>query len=48
MKSRTIIEEMRKQSTANAKEIREVVEDGKRRMARLAEETAAQTLSLEK
>lgn len=47
-KSRVIIEEMRVQSTANAKEIREVVEDGKRRMARLAEETAAQTLSLEK
>ncbi len=47
-KSRVIIEEMRAQSTANAKEIREVVEEGKRRMARLAEETAAQTLSLEK
>ena len=47
-KSRVIIEEMRAQSTANAKEIREVVEEGKQRMARLAEETAAQTLSLEK
>jgi hypothetical protein len=33
-----IIEEMRKQSTANAKEIQESVEDGKRRMARLAEQ----------
>jgi len=36
-KSREIIEEMRAQSTANANEIREAVEDGKRRMARLAE-----------
>ena len=33
-----IIDEMRKQSTANAKEIQESVEDGKRRMARLAEQ----------
>jgi hypothetical protein len=48
VKSRVIIEEMRVQSTANAKEIREVVEDGKRRMARLAEGAAAQVLSLEK
>lgn len=37
VKSREIIEEMRVQSTANANEIREAVEDGKRRMARLAE-----------
>ncbi|HQK75367.1 MAG TPA: cell surface protein [Candidatus Hydrogenedentes bacterium] len=37
-KSHEIIEEMRKLSTANAKEIREAVEDGKRRIARLAEE----------
>ncbi len=37
-KSHVIIEEMRKLSTANAKEIREAVEDGKRRIARLAEE----------
>ncbi|RUM36929.1 MAG: cell surface protein [Desulfobulbus sp.] len=37
VKSREIIVEMRAQSTANAKEIREAVEDGKRRMARLAE-----------
>lgn len=36
-KSREIIEEIRVQSTANANEIREAVEDGKRRMARLAE-----------
>ncbi len=36
-KSREIIDEMRSQSTANANEIREAVEDGKRRMARLAE-----------
>jgi hypothetical protein len=37
VKSREIIAEMRVQSTANANEIREAVEDGKRRMARLAE-----------
>ena len=37
VKSREIIEEMRTQSTANANEIRTAVEDGKRRMARLAE-----------
>jgi hypothetical protein len=37
-RSREIIEEMRVQSTANASEIRDAVEDGKRRMARLAEE----------
>lgn len=36
--SRTIIEEMRRQSTSNAREIQEAVEDGKRRMARLAEQ----------
>ena len=47
-KSRTIIEEMRKQSTANAKEIREVVEEGKQKMARLAEEGSALVLSAEK
>lgn len=33
-----IIEEMRKKSTANANEIREAVEDGKQRMAKLAEQ----------
>ena len=37
-KSHEIIEEMRKQSTANAQEIRDAVEDGKRRMAKLAEQ----------
>jgi hypothetical protein len=37
-KSREIIEEMRKQSTANAAEIRDAVEDGKRKLARLAEQ----------
>jgi len=37
-KSHEIIEEMRKQSTANAAEIRDVVEDGKRKLARLAEQ----------
>jgi len=37
-KSHEIIEEMRKQSTANAAEIREAVEEGKRKLARLAEE----------
>ncbi|MCG6943286.1 MAG: cell surface protein [Thiohalocapsa sp.] len=37
-KSREIIEEMRKESTRNAEEIRDAVEDGKRRMARLAEQ----------
>jgi hypothetical protein len=37
-RSQEIIAEMRKQSTANAAEIREAVEDGKRKLARLAEE----------
>jgi hypothetical protein len=37
-KSHEIIAEMRQQSTANAKEIRDAVEEGKRRIARLAEE----------
>jgi hypothetical protein len=37
-RSHEIIEEMRKQSTANAAEIREAVEEGKRKLARLAEE----------
>ena len=36
--SREIIEDMRKESTRNADEIRDAVEDGKRRMARLAEQ----------
>ncbi len=47
-KSRSIIEEMRAKSTANAKEIREVVEEGKQRMAQLAEEGSALILSAEK
>lgn len=37
-KSHEIIDEMRKQSTQNANEIREAVEQGKRKLARLAEE----------
>jgi len=37
-RSHEIIEEMRKQSTANAAEIRDAVEQGKRNLARLAEE----------
>lgn len=37
-RSYEIIDEMRKQSTANAAEIRVAVEDGKRKLARLAEE----------
>ena len=36
-----IIDEMRQQATANAAEIRTAVEDGKRRLARLAERGAA-------
>ncbi len=47
-KSRIIIEEMRVKSTANAREIREAVEEGKQRMARLAEGAAAQALSMER
>ncbi len=39
--AREIIEEMRAKSTANAREIREAVEDGKRRLARLAEQGEA-------
>jgi len=37
-RSYEIIDEMRKQSTANAAEIRDAVEDGKRKLARLAEQ----------
>ena len=37
-RSHRIIDEMRKQSTENAEEIREAVEDGKRRLAHLAAE----------
>jgi hypothetical protein len=39
-RSRDIIEEMRTLSTKNAAEIRDAVEDGKRRMARLAQGSA--------
>ncbi len=42
-RSREIIEEMRRQATQNSEEIRQSVEDGKRRLARLARE--AQTVS---
>ena len=37
-KSRTIINEMRDASTKNSAEIRDAVEDGKRRLAQLAAE----------
>jgi len=37
-KSHEIIEEMRKASTENAKEIRDAVEEGKRKLARLADQ----------
>jgi hypothetical protein len=47
VRSREIIEEMRAQSTANANEIREAVEDGKRRMARLAESGEALVAELQ-
>jgi len=43
-KSHEIIEEMRKQSTTNAAEIRDAVEEGKRKLARLADEGKGLTL----
>jgi hypothetical protein len=43
-KSHEIIEEMRVQSTRNATEIRDAVEDGKRKLARLAEQGKGLTL----
>ena len=46
-KSREIIEEMRRQSTANAEEIRETVEQGKRNLARLAEQGKGLAVSVE-
>jgi hypothetical protein len=46
-RSREIIEEMRKQSTANAEEIRNAVEQGKRNLARLAEEGKGLAVELE-
>jgi hypothetical protein len=42
-RSTEIIEEMRKLSTQNSKEIRDAVEDGKRRLARLAADGQALT-----
>jgi len=45
-KSHDIIEEMRKASTENAKEIRDAVEDGKRKLARLAEQGKGLELSV--
>lgn len=44
MRSREIIEEMRAQSTKNATDIRDAVEDGKRRLARLVEQGKAAPL----
>jgi len=44
-RSQVIIAEMRKLSTENAKEIREAVEDGKRRLAKLVETGAAAALN---
>ncbi len=38
VRSHEIIEEMRRQSTANANEIRDAVEEGKRKLARLADQ----------
>ncbi len=46
VRSREIIEEMRKLSTENAKEIRTAVEEGKQRLARLVEEGKALPLEL--
>jgi hypothetical protein len=45
-RSREIIKEMRAQSTKNAAEIRDAVEDGKQRLARLVEEGDALPLDL--
>jgi hypothetical protein len=46
-RSQEIITEMRKLATENSKEIREVVEDGKRRLTRLAESGASAALDLQ-
>jgi len=43
-RSQTIIEEMRKAATENSKEIREAVEDGKKRLAHLIETGASAAL----
>ncbi|HUF72576.1 MAG TPA: cell surface protein [Gammaproteobacteria bacterium] len=45
-RSREIIDEMRELATKNARDIRDAVEDGKRRLARLVEEGNAPPLSL--
>jgi len=45
-RSHEIIEEMRKLATQNANEIRDAVEDGKRQLARLAEEGKGLSLEL--
>jgi len=45
-RSREIIDEMRQLATKNANDIRDAVEDGKRRLARLVEEGKAPPLSL--
>ena len=45
-RSHAIIAEMRNLATENSKEIRVIVEDGKRRLAKLAETGASQTLLL--
>lgn len=45
-RSQEIISEMREMATENSKEIRVIVEDGKRRMARLAETGASAALNL--
>ncbi|WP_295456369.1 cell surface protein [uncultured Thiodictyon sp.] len=47
-KSYEIIEEMRTQSTQNANEIRDAVEDGKRKLARLAEQGKGLELTIGK
>jgi hypothetical protein len=45
-RSHEIIAEMRKLATANATEIRDAVEEGKRQLARLAEEGKGLSLEL--
>lgn len=45
-RSREIIEEMRSLATKNANDIRDAVEDGKRRLARLVEQGEAPPLAL--
>jgi len=46
-RSHEIINEMRNLATENSKEIRVIVEDGKRRLAKLAETGASHTLMIE-